>query len=76
MENEDDPSCLKICDQPLERSGQFEDVVCNDDKVKVHVEKFPSHAKILIEERGNEVNTQPVDYPAETWRGILLAQEE
>ena len=67
MENEGDPSCLKIYDHPMERFGRFEDVVCNDDKVKVHVEKFPSHAKILIEEGGAEVNTQLIDYPAKTW---------
>ena len=44
--------------------------------MKVHVEKIPSHAKTLIEERDVEVNIQPIDYPAKKWRGILLVQEE
>ena len=76
MQNEGDLSCSKICDQYMERSSHFKDEFCNDDKVKVLVEKLPSHAKNLIEERGFEVNTQPIYYPVETWRGTLLAQEE
>lgn len=65
--------CKSLSDDSFQ---SFEGEIYNKDKVKVHIEKLPSHAKTLFEERGDEVNTQPLDYPAETWRGTLLAQEE
>lgn len=71
MKNEDDSSCLKISNQPMERSDWFEDEICNYDKVRVYMEKLPSH-----EERGVEVITQLVDSLGEAWKSTFLDQEE
>lgn len=70
MENEDDSSCLKTGNQPMQRFVHFDDEICNYDKVKVHEERLLSHDKDA------EINTQFVNYPAETWRGTSLYQEE
>ena len=67
---------VKHFNQPTQKPDIFKNKLYLDEKLKVHVENFSSHAKNQIEERGVEVITQPIDSPIETWRGTFLDQEE